>query len=37
VRATAIAAYFACANRLALGLGVALEPDLEPWEFGAQR
>ncbi len=31
-----IAGYYNLTNRLALGLGVALEPGEAPWEFGAQ-
>ena len=30
-------AYYNLVNRVASGLGVELEPELEPWEFGAQR
>lgn len=37
VKATAIAAYYNLTNRVACALGVALEPGLEPWEFGSQR
>ncbi len=37
VRATAVAAYFAFANRIASALGLGLEPGVEPWAFGAQR
>jgi uncharacterized peroxidase-related enzyme len=35
VRATAIAGCFAYASRLALALGIVLEPNLEPWEIGS--
>ncbi len=35
-RATAIAAYYNLVNRLVGSLGVALEPDVPAWEFGAQ-
>jgi uncharacterized peroxidase-related enzyme len=34
LRAIEIAAYYAYVNRVALGLGVELEPGLTPWEFG---
>jgi len=37
VKATGIAAYYNLTNRIACALGVALEPGLEPWEFGSQR
>ena len=37
LKATEIAAYYNLINRVACGLGVELEPDLEPWEFGSQR
>jgi len=37
LRATAIAALFNLINRMASPLGVALEPGVEPWEFGAQK
>ncbi len=36
VRMTGIAAYYGMVNRVACGLGVALEPEVAPWEFGAQ-
>jgi uncharacterized peroxidase-related enzyme len=36
LKATEIAAYYNLTNRLALGLGVALEPERAPWEFGTQ-
>ena len=35
LKATEITAYYNQANRLASGLGVTLEPGVEPWEFGA--
>jgi uncharacterized peroxidase-related enzyme len=35
--ATHLAAYFGLVNRLASGLGVALEPSIPAWEFGDQR
>lgn len=37
LKATEIASYFNYVNRLACSLGVELEPDVAPWEFGAQR
>ena len=37
LRATHVAAFYGLLNRLASGLGVELEPGLEPWEFGTQR
>ena len=37
VRALSIAAYFGYTNRMALGLGVTLEPGVTTWEFGDQR
>jgi len=37
LKATEIAAYYNFSNRLALGLGVTLEPGRTPWEFGTQR
>jgi len=37
LRATHLAAWFGFVNRLASGLGVALEPDIHEWEFGDQR
>jgi uncharacterized peroxidase-related enzyme len=37
LRATQIAAFVGWIDRLASGLGVELEPGVEPWEFGTQR
>ena len=37
VKATEITAYYNFINRVASGLGVALDDGLEPWEFGAQK
>jgi uncharacterized peroxidase-related enzyme len=37
VKATAIAGYYNLVNRIVSALGIALEPEVEPWEFGAQR
>jgi len=37
LRVTHLAAYFGMVNRLASGLGVALEPNVHVWEFGDQR
>lgn len=37
VKATEIAAYYNLINRIVCALGVALEPGVEPWEFGEQR
>jgi len=37
LKATSLAAYGGFLDRLASGLGVALEPGIEPWEFGTQR
>ena len=37
LRATHLAAYVGLLNRLASGLGVALEPNVQAWEFGDQR
>jgi uncharacterized peroxidase-related enzyme len=37
LKATEITAYMNAMNRVASGLGVALEDGLEPWEFGEQR
>ena len=37
LKATEIAAYYNAMNRIVCGLGVALEPGVDPWEFGAQR
>ncbi len=37
IRATAIAAYYNFANRIASAFGLTLEAGVEPWEFGAQR
>ncbi|HEY3215272.1 MAG TPA: peroxidase-related enzyme [Candidatus Eisenbacteria bacterium] len=37
LKATEIAAYYNLINRVTSALGVELEPDLEPWEFGSQR
>jgi len=36
LKATEITAYYNLSNRLVQGLGVALEPDRAPWEFGSQ-
>lgn len=36
LRAVEIAAFYAYVNRVALALGVELEPGLEPWTFGEQ-
>lgn len=37
VRATSVAGYYNHVNRVVCALGVALEPELEAWEFGSQR
>lgn len=37
LKATEIAAFYNLVNRIASSLGVALEPNLEAWEFGAQK
>jgi uncharacterized peroxidase-related enzyme len=37
LKATEITAYYNFVNRLASGLGVALESGIEPWEFGSQK
>ena len=37
LKATALAAYYNFANRVACALGVEPEPGLAAWEFGAQR
>jgi uncharacterized peroxidase-related enzyme len=37
LRATEVVAYYNLVNRLVSALGVALEPWIAPWEFGAQR
>lgn len=37
LRAFEIAGYYSWVNRVALALGIALEPGLTPWEFGAQK
>jgi uncharacterized peroxidase-related enzyme len=37
LRATHVAAWFGLLDRLASGLGIELEPDVEAWEFGSQR
>jgi uncharacterized peroxidase-related enzyme len=37
LKATEITAYFNQVNRIASGLGVALEPGVATWEFGEQR
>lgn len=37
VRATSVVGYYNHVNRVVCALGVALEPDLEAWEFGSQR
>jgi uncharacterized peroxidase-related enzyme len=37
LKATEVAAYYNAMNRIVSGLGVALEPGVTPWEFGAQR
>jgi len=37
LKATLIAAHYNQVNRIASALGVELEADLEPWEFGTQR
>jgi alkylhydroperoxidase family enzyme len=37
LKATEIAAFMNQVNRIASGLGVLLEPGIEPWEFGTQR
>lgn len=37
LKTTEITAYYGFVNRIASALGVTLEPNLEPWEFGAQR
>jgi uncharacterized peroxidase-related enzyme len=36
VRAIEVAAFYSYVNRVALALGVELEPGLKPWEFGGQ-
>jgi len=36
VKATTIVAFYNLVNRVVSGLGVELEPGVEPWEFGAQ-
>lgn len=37
LRMTGIAALYSLTSRIVCGLGVALEPDVAPWEFGAQK
>jgi uncharacterized peroxidase-related enzyme len=37
LKATEIAALYNAINRIASGLGVELEPDVEAWNYGAQR
>lgn len=37
LRAVEVTAYYGYVNRVATALGVALEPGLESWEFGAQK
>jgi len=37
VRATEITAFYNLANRVVNALGVELEPEVEPWEYGTQR
>lgn len=37
LKATELTAYYNLVNRVASGLGVELEADVEPWEFGSQR
>jgi uncharacterized peroxidase-related enzyme len=37
LKATEIAAYYNFINRVASGLGVPLDADLSPWEFGEQK
>ena len=37
LKATEITAYHNLSNRLVLGLGVALEPAIAAWDFGAQK
>ena len=37
LKATEIAAFVGLIDRIASGLGVELDPGLEPWEFGAQK
>ncbi|HKQ58426.1 MAG TPA: peroxidase-related enzyme [Candidatus Eisenbacteria bacterium] len=37
VRMTELAAFYNLVNRIACGLGVALEPGVQAWEFGTQR
>ncbi len=37
VKATELTAYYSAMNRIVNGLGVALEPGREAWEFGEQR
>lgn len=37
LRATEVAALYNLVNRVVSGLGVPLEPGLEPWEYGAQK
>ena len=37
LRMTEIAAFYSLVNRVVCGLGVTLEADVTPWEFGAQR
>ena len=36
LRAVEIAAFYAYVNRVAMAIGVELEPRLKPWVFGAQ-
>ena len=37
LRLTGMAGLICAVNRVATGLGVPLEPDMTPWEFGAQK
>jgi uncharacterized peroxidase-related enzyme len=37
LKAVELTAYYNGVTRLVLGLGVVLEPGVEPWEFGSQR
>ena len=37
LKLTEIAAFYNLVNRVVCGLGVTLEPDVAPWEFGAQK
>ena len=37
LKATEITAYYNAVNRILSGLGVPLEADVPPWQFGAQR